>query len=123
MVERYFYILNSFLFKFKRCHSRGSAMITGTIIACAIVGVLVLKSSNMSDLSFSSFAAAGDVTIAQEYALSRAEFLRAVKYAELNDVSLWQVNGSNGFYEEVSVADSVMGAGVSGGTLMSRAKI
>ncbi len=95
--------------------NKGSAMITGTIIACAIVGTLALKSSNMSDLSFSSFVAAGDVTIAQEYALSRAESLRSVKYVDLNDIPLRSIDGSNGFYEEVSVSDSVMSAGVSGG--------
>ena len=92
-------------------------MIMGTIIAAVIVGALALKSTGMTDLSFASFTSAGDVTIAQEYALSRAESMRAVKYSDLADVPLRKISDSDGFYEEVSLSDSFLNAFVSGSNI------
>lgn len=81
----------------EKIHS-GEQMLMGTLVACVMIAALALKSTGMSSLSMSSFASAGDITIAQEYALSSAESVRALKYSELADIPLRAVGGSNGFY-------------------------
>lgn len=103
------------ILSYRLSERNGEQMLMGTLVACVMIATLALKSTGMSSLSMSSFATAGDITIAQEYALSRAESLRALKYSELTDVPLKAVVNSNGFYEEVNVEDSVMNTSVSGG--------
>lgn len=103
------------ILSYRLSERNGEQMLMGTLVACVMIATLALKSTGMSSLSMSSFATAGDITIAQEYALSRAESLRALKYSELTDVPLKAVVNSNGFYEEVNVEGSVMNTSVSGG--------
>lgn len=89
-------------------YRKGSAMFFSVIFACVIVGVMALKSSVMSDVSFHAFTASGDITKAQEYALSRAETVRALKFSEVVSTPVSLVAGSNGFYEETVVTNSNM---------------
>lgn len=89
----------------KQMH-KGSAMFFSVIFACVVVGILALKSTVMSDVSFRAFTVSGDTTIAQEYALSRIETLRQVKYSSLVNMPVVAIPGSRNFYEEVIVSDS-----------------
>lgn len=87
--------------------NKGSGMIIGTLVACAIVGIIALKSSNMGQLTYNSFVSAAYTTTGQQYALNKIEELRNVKYSAIQSKALAAVAGSNGFYEEVIVRDSV----------------
>ena len=89
-------------------YRKGSAMFFSVIFACVIVGVMALKSSVMNDVSFHAFTASGDITKAQEYALSRAETVRALKFSEVVSTPASLVAGSNDFYEETVVTNSNM---------------
>lgn len=85
---------------------KGSASIWGCIIACALVGVVALKSSSMSQLSFGSFSYAGDISIASEYALNEAEELRNTRFESVVNKGITLIPDSKGFFKEVVVTDS-----------------
>lgn len=101
----------------------GEQMLLGGLMACVLIATMALKSTGMDSMSLSAFTTAGDITVAQEYALSRAESVRALKYDYLSSVPLRAIDGSNGFYEEIDVSDSEISTGVSGGYTHVRQKV
>ena len=111
----FFSVLKNWLFFAVGRKHNASALITGTIVACVVVAAMALKSTGMTDLSFSAFSAAGDVTVAQEYALNKAEYVRALNYNSVASVPVQAISNSNGFYEEVDVSDNEISTSVSGG--------
>ena len=80
---------------------KGSGILVITMIAAVMVGVIALSITKISNRVFSGTNSNRIAIQAQEYALTRAEALRAKAYGDIDAINRRQIPNTDNYFEEV----------------------
>ena len=84
-----------------RSLQKGSGILVTMIVAAFMVGVIALSTAKMSNSLFSGTNSNRIAVQAQEYALTRAEALRAKAYGDIDAINRRQIPNTDNYFEEV----------------------
>ena len=91
-MKKYFKVISGF---------KGSGILVITMIAAVMVGVIALSITKISNRVFSGTNSNRIAIQAQEYALTRAEALRAKAYGDIDAINRRQIPNTDNYFEEV----------------------
>lgn len=80
---------------------KGSGILVNTMIAAVMVGVIALSITKISNRVFSGTNSHRIAIQAQEYAITRAEALRAKVYGDIEAINRRQIPNTDNYFEEV----------------------
>lgn len=99
------------VFKKYRCappitqkYRRGSALLAVVLILAVISSMLSVGTAKLTQAAINSTSTNKITLQAQQYAVSKADIVKATKYDELTAQNKTVISNSDGFYDEVSVS-------------------
>lgn len=85
-------------------YRRGSALLAVVLILAVISSILSVGTAKLTQAAINSTSTNKITLQAQQYAASKADIVKAIKYDELTAQNKTVISNSDGFYDEVSIS-------------------